>query len=230
MKKLQCNINSNILLSMIIIFTTAFNVQSAPVSISGVTKNISGNPVFTQVLLIQLGDILPGGNINEEFQLIARSQSNKQTGKFTINFDNAGIERLAIAARYGSPEYYIFQELDDYSTDISQVTLLLPEIDKNKTSFEWRIVKNGVTLDSSKIYFAGTLVEIGDAITKRTVNFTSREYMFNSDNRVFNLPNGNYRIKFAILEDLNKTDQIEIKTFNMTLPLSDAKIFSFEYP
>ncbi len=217
--------------AVILLLIGIYDVSASQISISGIVKNISGDAAYTQVMVFQFGDILSGGSANEEFKIVGRTQTNKQTGEFSLIVDNTGINRLVVAARYGDPEYYIFQEISDITANQSGISLNLPNFDKGHISIVWEVRKNGVSLNPSNLTFAGTIIEVDSLLYKRTVNFTTREYLFNQNQKIYDLPNGNYKLKFALFEEVNGIIQTEIKIINFTLPISESgKLLLIEFP
>lgn len=218
------------LLLTVILLTVSTLVNSSERTISGIVKDVNGDPIMTQMLLLQFGDILPGSNPDEVFRILARGYTERGTGLYSLAFNSEGIVHDFIAARYGSPEYYVFQKIVGKRSDATK-HFVIPEVHSQNISLVWQIVKNKVIIDPSKVIFALAIVETGKKLIRRTVNMTTREYIFNKDRNIYDLPKGVYIARLAIFNENDVTQKPMVKTISISLPIdSKDKILSFSFP
>lgn len=200
------------------------------IKISGMISNELGNPIEAKVVVFQIGGLLLGQQVDESFKSLGLVRSDPITGNYNLVVDNVNIQRLAVAAWYGSPKYYTFREISNFSSDLSSVDFVVPDFSRSDISFKLQILENGVEVNYNKVWFIISVMQTDKRPEGRYVNMSSKYYLITSSKDFYDLPLGDYRIKCRIMKKVAGELVTQDKIVNVTLPLSNPdKIFSINF-
>jgi len=204
---------------------------SVEVTISGAIKDENGSPLSTPVILVQPGELLPGGSAVEQFKKIGSTRSLSSDGVFEISFDNVGLERVIVAAWYKATEYYIYSEVDDIANDIVDFNIVVPAINNNSNkSVEFFINRNGSEIDYKNESFIIAMMRVDGELTRHFANLTTKDLIFNSNKSLYDLPDGEYRVSCTVAYNENGVIVTDEVFTTIVLPLSnDDKKFVIDF-
>jgi len=205
-----------------ILFVYIQGAYAADVTIKGtIHKNTTTAKTIVQI--VKPGFPFQGATPSDvSWVLLGEGYANDVDGTYTLTVNATGV--VLVLAYYEKTNYSIMSLVDlTTQTLIEGIDLTLPFFDINNISMDIKVFEgaenNEVEINYRQRQYQLLIIADAQATDKRIVDITSLDYKFNKNNKVFDLPDGKYKVICAL--NLKNDAGFKYVTTDVTLPLPD---------